>query len=74
MERVIEQAARQAGDAERLSLHLRGLVDLLRETDYWAKDAGRAIASETDVARALEAREDRLDRVRTAIGVREIPP
>ena len=67
VERVIEHAARQAGDAERLSLHLRGLVDLLRETDYWAQDAGRALATETDVARALEAREHRLDRVRHRI-------
>jgi lon-related putative ATP-dependent protease len=67
VERVIEQAARQAGDAERLSLHLRGLVDLLRETDYWAQDAGRALATEADVARALEARERRLDRVRHRI-------
>ena len=67
VERVIEQAARQAGDAERLSLHLRGLVDLLRETDYWARDAGRALASAADVARALETREHRLDRVRDRI-------
>lgn len=67
VERVIEQAARQAGDAERLSLHLRGLVDLLRETDYWAENAGRTVATTADVARALQAREDRLDRVRDRI-------
>ncbi len=64
VERVIEHAARQAGDAERLSLHLRGLVDLLRETDYWAQGAGRSLCTADDVSRALEAREDRLDRVR----------
>jgi lon-related putative ATP-dependent protease len=67
VERVIEHAAREAGDAERLSLHLRGLVDLLRETDFWAQDAGRAVVTTADVTRALEAREHRLDRVRDRI-------
>jgi lon-related putative ATP-dependent protease len=67
VERVIEHAAREAGDAERLSLHLRGLVDLLRETDYWAQDAGRAVVTTADVTHALEAREHRLDRVRDRI-------
>ena len=64
VERVIEHQAREAGDAERLSLHLRGLVDLLRETDFWAADAGRTVVTTADVTRALQAREDRLDRVR----------
>ena len=64
VERVIEHQAREAGDAERLSLHLRGLVDLLRETDFWAADAGRTVVTSADVTRALQARENRLDRVR----------
>jgi lon-related putative ATP-dependent protease len=67
VERVIEQAARQAADAERLSLHMRGLVDLLHETDYWAQDAGRRVAGAADVMRALDAREQRLDRMRQRI-------
>ncbi len=64
VERVIEHASRHAGDAERLSLQLRGLADLLRETDYWARVAGRAVASADDVRHAIEAHERRLDRVR----------
>ncbi len=67
VQRVIEQASRGAEDAERLSLHMRGLVDLLRETDHWAGVAGRAVASAADVARALEAREQRHDRMRQRI-------
>ena len=67
VERVIEHAARRAGDAERLSLHMRGLVDLLRETDYWAQTSGRDIAAADDVERALEAREQRHDRMRQRV-------
>src|SRR3546814_5424789 len=36
--RVIEHGARLAGDAEKLSLHLRALCDLLREADFFAGD------------------------------------
>ena len=67
VERVIEHAARQAGDAERLSLHMRGLVDLLRETDYWAQAGGHDPATAADVEAALAARERRLDRMRQRI-------
>jgi lon-related putative ATP-dependent protease len=67
VERVIEHAARQAGDAERLSLHMRGLVDLLRETDYWAQAGGHDPATAADVEAALAAREHRLDRMRQRI-------
>jgi len=64
VEAVIEHAAREAGDAEKLSLHLRGLSDLLRETDHWARTAGRAVATRADVRRAVAAREHRLGRLR----------
>ena len=64
VERMIENASRYVGDAERLSLHLRGLADLLRETDYFAQTAGRALATAEDVQRAIDAREHRQDRVR----------
>lgn len=37
--RVIEHGARLAGDAERMSAHMRSVADLLRESDYWARQA-----------------------------------
>jgi len=61
--RVIEHAARGAGDAERLSVSLGGIMDLLREADYWAGAAGRAITGEADVRRAIAQRERAADRV-----------
>ena len=39
--RVIEQAARLAGDADKLSAGLRDIVDLLQEADQLAADAGK---------------------------------
>ncbi|HUI41775.1 MAG TPA: AAA family ATPase [Terriglobia bacterium] len=62
--RLIELRARLAGDAERLSTHRRSLVDLLRETDYWARQAGRAVATADDVQQAVDTQIHRLDRVR----------
>ena len=62
--RVIEQQARDAGDAHKLSVRMQALVDLLREADYWAVTAGREVVGEQDVRRALEAQIARCDRVR----------
>ena len=38
--RVIEHSSRLAEDGCRISLHMGGLKDLLREADYWAGEAG----------------------------------
>jgi lon-related putative ATP-dependent protease len=62
--RVIEQSARIAGDAERLSTHVRSIADLLREADYWAGEAQRGVVSAADVQRAIDAQVYRSDRVR----------
>ena len=63
--RVIERGARLAGDAEKLTTHLRSLTDLLREADYWAgRDDGSAVIRAGHVQRALDAQERRADRVR----------
>jgi lon-related putative ATP-dependent protease len=65
--RVIEQSARLAGDAERLSTHVRSIADLLREADYWAGDARRDTVTAADVQRAIDAQTYRSDRVRERI-------
>lgn len=61
--RAIEQGAREADDAERLSLHRQGLVDLLRESDFWARDRGRSVIAASDVQAALDARRKRSGRI-----------
>lgn len=62
--RVIEQQARDAGDAHKLSVRMQALVDLLREADYWAGSAGREVIRAEDVRRALDAQIARADRLR----------
>jgi lon-related putative ATP-dependent protease len=63
--RVVEQGARLAGDAERLSARVQAVADLVREADHLAGEAGRAAVGVEDVERAVAAalrRTDRLER------------
>jgi len=62
--RVLEWGARLAEDAERLSTHLGHLSDLLVESDYFAGLEQAPMVSASHVQRAIDARIDRLDRVR----------
>jgi lon-related putative ATP-dependent protease len=61
---VIEQSARIADDAERLSLLVGRITDLLREADYWAGQSGHALIDAADIRKAIEAEEHRVDRIR----------
>ena len=62
--RVIEHSARLAGDAEKLSAHMRSIADLLREADYWAGEAQREIVTRADVQQAIDSQMWRAGRVR----------
>jgi lon-related putative ATP-dependent protease len=66
--RLIEQGARAAGDAGKLSVAMQELTDLLRESDYFAAAAGREVVGAADVDRALAAREERQSRIRERVG------
>src|SRR5690606_20240632 len=65
--RVIEHAARQVGDSEKLSTHLRSLDDLLKEADHWAAQAERSIVTRDDVQTAIDRQIRRADRLRERI-------
>lgn len=62
--RVIEYSARLVGDGERLSMHMRSVADLLREADYWAREAGHVVVTVSDIQQAIDAQIRRQDRVR----------
>lgn len=62
--RVIEYSARLAGDAEKLSMHMRSIADLLRESDYWARAANHDTVLASDVQQAIDAQIRRQDRIR----------
>ncbi|SDZ95592.1 Lon protease family protein [Microbulbifer marinus] len=57
--RVVEQAARLAGDAQKLSLHGERLADLLREADYWCRREEAQQIERSHVQKAVEQREYR---------------
>ena len=61
---VIEQGARMVEDAERLTICMGEVVDLLREADYWAGQRQAEVAQKQDVQRAVATRIYRADRVR----------
>jgi lon-related putative ATP-dependent protease len=61
--RVIEHSSRSAGDTEKVSVQGRDIVDLLRESDYWASTEKRAVVSLNDVQRAVDARVERAGRI-----------
>ena len=43
------------------------LLDLLREGDYWAKQAGRQAISEEDIQKAIDSRQHRQDQIRERV-------
>jgi len=65
--RIVEERARDAGDSERLSMHMRSLDDLLTEADYWARQRDTASVQREDIARAVDEQRRRLGRVQSRI-------
>jgi len=65
--RVIEHSARLAGDAQRLSAHMRSVADLLLEADYWSREAGHEVVGAADVQQAIDTHIHRLDRLRSRL-------
>ncbi len=63
--RMVEQGAREAGDARRLSTNRRRLGDLLREAAHCATGAAAVDAAHVDAA--LRAQVRRVDRVRARL-------
>lgn len=62
--RVVEEAARLAGDAQKLSIRLEQLQDLMREAEYCAREAGTETVGAEAVQQAIDARIRRSDRLR----------
>jgi len=65
--RVIEHSARLAGDAERLSTHMHSVADLLRESDYWARESKHDSIESSDVQNAIDSQIRRQDRLRNQL-------
>jgi predicted ATP-dependent protease len=65
--RIIEHSARRTWDSEKLSLHMGSLLDLLREADYWAGQAGHDLITMADIQQALDAQLFRSSRIRERV-------
>jgi lon-related putative ATP-dependent protease len=61
--RIIEQAARLAGDSDKLSASVRAFLDLLRESDQFAIDGGKEVVGLAEVQAAIDAQFRRGDRI-----------
>ncbi|WP_372965270.1 Lon protease family protein [Marinobacter sp.] len=62
--RIIEHSARMAEHQDRLSLHAADISNLLRESDFWARQAGARLITDVHVGRALESARYRDSRIR----------
>ena len=62
--RIIEEGSRLADDREKLSIEIGRIADLVREADYWAREAKREKITRADIKRAVEEHVQRADRLR----------
>jgi lon-related putative ATP-dependent protease len=62
--RVIEHGARLAGDAAKMTARIGLIADVMREANYWGKEARHSVITAGDVERAIQAQDHRADRVR----------
>lgn len=65
--KVIDQSSRLAGDTQRLFTHMRCLVDLLREANYWAQHRNSHVIKTEDVHQAIDQQIYRSNRIETRI-------
>jgi predicted ATP-dependent protease len=61
--RLIEYGSRLAGDAEKLTIELRPLNDIIVEADHWAQEAGLEAIAASHVERAIVEQRRRSDRL-----------
>ncbi|RMH08313.1 MAG: ATP-binding protein [Nitrospirae bacterium] len=58
---IIRYGLRLAERRDRLSLRLRGIADLVRESAYWASQAGHTLVTRADVETALTRKRRRMN-------------
>jgi lon-related putative ATP-dependent protease len=61
---VIERASRLASDAERLTLRVGWLADLIREADHWAGEDGSKVIDSPHIRKTIDQQTHRIDLIR----------
>ena len=64
---LIEYATRVAGRQKKLSTRFHVIADVVRESCYWSRKAGRASVGRADVERAVEERFERVSMIEDKI-------
>lgn len=64
---VIEYTAREIEDASQIWLHHGNMMDLLRESNYWARKQDHKLITHLHVKQALRSRIVRIERLRTQL-------
>ncbi len=67
MARLIEESAREAWDAEKLTARIRPIADIMREADFWATKKGADFIDLEAVEQAIGGRVRRSSRIRDRI-------
>lgn len=62
--RIIEHASRLVEDKEKLTTHMQSISDLIKESDFWAREAGAETVSSRHVQQAIDSQIYRSDRIR----------
>lgn len=62
--RIIEHTARIADDNEKMTTYIRDIVDLLRESDFWAQENSEQITRREHVQKAIDEKIYRSSRVK----------
>jgi len=65
--RIIEHSSRIIEDGKKLSIQMNHITDLMREADYWAGEADRAVMTSEDVSKAIDAEIFRSDRIKERV-------
>ncbi|MBI2919677.1 MAG: AAA family ATPase [Planctomycetes bacterium] len=65
--RVVEHASRLAEDREKISLNFGQIADLVRESDYWAREDASEVVQCEHVRRAIDQKVYRSDMIKSRI-------
>jgi lon-related putative ATP-dependent protease len=65
--RIIEFSSRQAEHQNKLSLHASEIANLLRESNFWAKEQGSTMIRQMHIERALESDAHRNGRIKDQV-------
>jgi len=65
--KMIDHSTRLANDTQRLFTHKRCLIDLLRESTYWARQNNHPVIKAADVQQAIDQQIYRANRIETRI-------